>query len=123
MLSKELFHGTTHPFNVGDIIKPRRETGVKTVYEDKGHWAWNYEGDAFATTDPSNAKRFADERVEKVGGTPRVFKVEPLEDDFPTVDEFGGYDKNNNYTAFRSSKGFRVVGEHLFNDRRSDAKE
>jgi hypothetical protein len=88
-----LYHGTTHPFEIGDIVEPRM-SGFKNFM-------------AFAAEDPRAASVFAAAKARKHDLPPRVFTVEPLEDDdsYATEEGLGGM------IISRSKKGFRVTGK------------
>jgi len=96
-----LFHGTAHPFKIGDIVRPR----YPMVH-------------AFATTDPDKARSRAYDAVSyawsdavkdnpelvysdwEEANPPRVFSVEPIDE--TEVHEHG---------HIISKQGFRVTGE------------
>ena len=84
-----LYHGTTHPFEVGDIVEPRNLPA------------------AFAAEDPRAASVFAAAKARKHDLPPRLFQVEPLEDDdtYTSEEGIGGM------KISRSRRGFRVTGE------------
>jgi hypothetical protein len=83
-----LFHGTAHPFKVGDIIEPRMHKGAfaTTKQEVAEHYAWN-------RTREYNWANGTEEE-------PKVFQVEPVNEE--TVNKYG---KN----TVASVDGFRVV--------------
>ncbi len=85
-LSKSLFHGSSHPFNKGDIITPK----------GKGH--------AFATINLEYAKYHLEEIKGKEG---KVYTVEPV--DRQEMEEETSKGEFGNYRL--SKKGFRVTGE------------
>ena len=76
-----LYHGTSHPFEVGDIVEPRML------------------GKAWATNSYETASRYGRQ------GVTRVFRVEPLVTGEPTSNSVGG----KRYIS--SEWGFRVLGE------------
>lgn len=107
--SSALYHGTLHPFNIGDVIEPR----VSSY--------------AYATPDIEYAQRHVERRIEgtewekakrenptynKPGGKqfheweaeqdPKIFQVEPVGKVEPT----GTYDDKNNVMSLQ---GFKVV--------------
>jgi hypothetical protein len=90
--NQALYHGTSHPFNVGDVVSPR------------------VSGLSYATTDKERAWSYAIQRADIVGGAPpsnaKVFQVEPLDSEelHHTSSGFGGVEG----TAV-SSKGFKVT--------------
>jgi hypothetical protein len=90
-----LYHGTTHPFEIGDIIEPRQRPGGFR------------EPLAFAAEDPRAASVFAAAKALKHDLPPRLFNVEPLEDDetHKTEEGLGGM------MISRSKRGFRVTGK------------
>jgi hypothetical protein len=89
-----LFHGTSHPFNDGDIVEPR-------LIDPNDSYSRASEAKAWASPDADSAFRFGSR---KLGRAANVFQVEPLED---------GETKflNNDPTSGQvySRKGFRVV--------------
>lgn len=98
-----MFHGTTHPFKVGDVVAPRQSHGT-----DK---------EAFASDDPWMSWEYADRQSQSgetgsgtkirggKGRIPRVFRVEPVD---PT-ENLTNHDYGKN--VFVSKKGYRVVNE------------
>jgi hypothetical protein len=86
-----LYHGSPHPFQPGDIVRPR-----------------NPKLGASATPDFEMAKGYSQSRylplphlVEK-GYTPRVFQVEPMST--ATYGKFGGKEVND-------KQGFKIIKE------------
>jgi len=80
-----LFHGTSHPFEVGEVVEPRN-------------------GAAWVTSSGSMARTFAQWKSDTTGNPARVFQVEPL--DPSEVAEVPA----PHYKVFKSTKGFKVVG-------------
>lgn len=78
-----LYHGTTHPFEIGDIV-------------DKG-----VRGGAWATTYLGTASQYAAKRSYDRGGEPKVYTVEPVNPE--DVEDMG-------MGQSRSAAGFRVTG-------------
>lgn len=98
---EHLFHGTTHPFEVGDIVQPKMtSTGRK---------------EAFAGTDADLAHEYARYKSEtgemgigkKIpgakGAEPRVYRVEPIDSTEDLAKH--GYGEG----IARSMRGFRIV--------------
>ena len=107
-LSKELFHGSIHPFKVGDVIKPGSD-----------ELAW-------ATSNPETAKQYAEVGNSRaISKNPRIatkdnpvlfgtiYKVSPLKDDLISEEDIHA-----------SRTGFKVTGIHsLVNQRKSELLE
>lgn len=100
-LNPRLFHGTTHPFEVGDIVEPRSRNTLPRV--------------AFASEDLSLARTYAGILAERgvTGGGIRMGKTGPAR-----VFEVAPVDPEENLTyhghgkgIYVSRKGFRVIGE------------
>lgn len=76
-----LYHGTAHPFQVGDIIEPQGNT----------NWKQSSGTHVYTTTDLETAKAYAEKAAYKAGVEtkkfePRVFQVEPVEGSAVTPD-------------------------------------
>lgn len=89
-----LFHGTHHPFQVGDVVEP-------TLIDPTSAYARPSDAKAWATPDEESAFRFGSR---KTGRAAKVFQVEPVEEGEP---EFLNNDPNSGQVF--SKKGFRVV--------------
>ena len=89
-----LFHGTHHPFQIGDVIEPR-------LIDPGNPYARESDAKAWATTDEESAFRFGGR---KTGKAPKVFQVEPIEKGEPQF-----LTEAHNNTQVFSKKGFRVV--------------
>ena len=97
----KFFHGTTHPFAVGDSIIPVARRGANPLHDETDA---DY---AYATRDLGSARFWADQAWEKQKseGEPRVYGVEPLERDIKQ-------DMHSlNDDDVRSNAGWRVIGE------------
>jgi hypothetical protein len=103
-----LYHGTIHPFSVGDIVKPQGGEG-----DGEYAWATPREGLAherakdwvgYGWNDYSKNNRGAHYEEWEKNNPPRVYKVEPIGD--TEVDD------NPEYPSVKSRAGFRVIGEH-----------
>jgi hypothetical protein len=92
-----LFHGTVHPFQIGDIIEPRNGN---PVYAGSLEYAENHA----ARREDHEYNRIANEKGHEEAAkiTGKVFEVEPLDE---TEETGKGDDKGN----VMSSKGFRVI--------------
>jgi len=103
-----LYHGTVHPFQVGDVVEPREDhDGEKRAWatsdlgvakdraKDWVNYKWN---------DLSREGKNRSWSEHQKNTPPRVFRVEPLGD----VEQHDSED----YKAVSSKKGFRVLGEH-----------
>lgn len=100
-INPRLFHGTTHPFQAGDIVEPRSRNIMPQV--------------AFASDDESLARTYAgilaDKGVTGGGirmgqtGPARVFEVEPVDPEENLT--YHGWGKG----IYTSRKGFRVTRE------------
>ena len=89
-----LFHGTSHPFNEGDLIEPR-------LIDPDSPYARPSDAKAWATPDANSAFRFGSR---KTGRAALVFQVEPVDSGEP---KFLNDDPNSGQVF--SKKGFRVV--------------
>lgn len=91
-----LFHGSPHPFTVGDVIEPRNKHRFGIV--------------AFATPGIHTAKAFA--KQTRLAGPGSVFQVEPVDPSEPTV--YNPEQMRNapeGHKEVISEKGFKVVKE------------
>lgn len=85
----QFFHGTNVELPEGAIIEPRRK------------------GAAWATDDSAWAGIFAGDAVSlKKGGTPKVYKVSPVDESDVETHSYPGRN------AYSSKSGFRITGEH-----------
>lgn len=96
-----LFHGTVHPFKVGDLVRPRHPTvyAFATTDADKAR-SRAYDAVSYAWSDAVRANpelRYDD--WEKAN-PPRVFSVEPI-----------GETEVHEHGHIISKHGFRVTGE------------
>lgn len=85
-----LYHGTTHPFEIGDVVTPQTFSV------------------AFAASDPRGASLYAASGARATGDPARLFEVEPLEDDDTYKEE---HIPRTGFITATSRKGFRVVGK------------
>lgn len=99
-----LYHGTVHPFQVGDVVTPG-EDGKAWATSDLGvahdrakQWV------GFKWNDLTREGKNTNYGEHEKNTPPRVFKVEPIGE----VEEHDSDD----YRAVSSKKGFRVLGEH-----------
>jgi len=96
-----LYHGTVHPFNLGDVVIPK-----------------NY-SHAFATDSKHEARAYADSEAEietKLRGETvpaRVFTVEPVDQEENLIVNRVKYPlaKSRKTKIFKSQKGFKITGE------------
>lgn len=96
-----LFHGTVHPFQIGDIVEPRN--GNPAYATTDLEYATNHAGkkESLEYSKATRSGRPEDHAAaESIEG--RVFQVEPLDEAEATGK---GDDKGN----VMSSKGFRIV--------------
>ena len=100
----DLYHGSTHPFGIGDIIKPTKD-GVAWSTKHPNVAAMYAEMGNVRSMDPYHKGPKSDPVL---FGT--VYKVEPL-DDITEDDVVGG--------VFKSTKGLRVTGIHSFTGQKS----
>jgi hypothetical protein len=100
MLSDQFkfFHGTTHPFRVGDEILPVSMRDAEALHDETDVEA------AYASRDVESARFWADEAASKMKAQPRVFGVEPLGRVLEDMHSFNDDD-------VRSREGWRVLGE------------
>ena len=84
-----LYHGTAHPFQVGDIVTPVNMPA------------------AFAASDPRSASIYSSIRSHVSGKPGRLFQVEPLEED----DTYTERETRTGDKVATSRKGFKVVAE------------
>lgn len=84
-----LFHGTAHPFQVGDVVTPMNMPA------------------AFAASDPRSASIYSSIRSRVTGQPGRLFQVEPLQDD----DTYEEKETRTGAKIATSRKGFKVVAE------------
>jgi hypothetical protein len=107
--SSALYHGTLHPFNIGDVVEPRNsdyayatpdvEYALNHVDRAIHSRAWEAAKRANPTYNTPGGKQFHEWAAEQ---EPKVFQVEPLGE----VESTGfGDDKGN----VMSTAGFRVV--------------
>jgi hypothetical protein len=111
--SSALYHGTTHPFTVGDIIEPRSQS-LAFATDNPAlahlHAATTVEGLHNDLLDDEGEMSEANQKVAD-SITPRVFTVEPLEND-DTYHEVRNPDDPKRIVEVSSRKGFRVTGTH-----------
>lgn len=88
-----LYHGTHHPFQIGDVIEPRHIAPDSPYSRPQDAKAW-------ATPDAEGAFRFGSRN----GKAAKVFQVEPLEHGEP---KYLNDDPNSGQVY--SKKGFKVV--------------
>lgn len=97
-----MFHGTSSAFNLGDVIAPAEVAGVPSVHNSE-HLT-NLTSNAFATQDIDRARAYAEKAAKKSGGSPLVYRVEPVD----LTDLAFDIDAPDD-SSWMSSKGFRVV--------------
>ena len=97
-----MFHGTSSAFNLGDVIAPAEVAGVPSVHNSE-HLT-NLTSNAFATQDIDRARAYAEKAAKKSGGSPLVYRVEPVDLTNLAFDMDAPDD-----SSWMSSKGFRVV--------------
>jgi len=107
-----LYHGTNHPFGVGDYVEPGHQTHYQGAYDGMEDEALTR---VHATPSVEAAWQHADNAVHEHGGQHHVFEVEPtgrvtygdetFPEDFESDDEM--WDKGNRM----STSPFRVVRE------------
>lgn len=66
------YHGTSADLSVGDDVQPPAKTGKQSEKGRKKNL-----NKVFITTDPKYAKIYADKAKDVLGGTPKVYAVEP----------------------------------------------
>jgi hypothetical protein len=93
-----LFHGTVHPFQIGDIVEPRN--GNPAYATPTLEYAENHAGRREDVEYNRIANQKGHEEASKITG--KVFEVEPIDE---TEDTGKGDSKGN----VMSSKGFRVI--------------
>lgn len=95
-LSKQLFHGSIHPYNVGDTISPG---------SDELAWASSKPETAAQYAEVGNSRSVSKNERIKVHDQPvlfgTVYKVEPLKNDVISEDDIHA-----------SRTGFKVTGIH-----------
>lgn len=101
-----LYHGTTHPFEVGDVVLPAKTAGVESgwkVNDPEGTVVGkDVDEHAFATPDLETARHFAG--INSGPNAKRhVFQVEPVDPTEPEIRQ--GID----FPEIRSKKGFKVI--------------
>ena len=98
----ELFHGTTHPFEVGDIVKPRlSSSGRREAFAGSdAELAYNYAVNKSKSGETGRGRKISGAK----GAEPRVYKVEPLDPEEKLTGH--GYPEG----FFVSRRGFKVVG-------------
>jgi hypothetical protein len=103
----DFFHGTNKEFSEGDLVLPASVTGASRPTEaeyGEGLPPFNeHEGVAFASKYAPAATYYARRAAEKLGGTPNVYKVTPI-DENDLKDTFDGME-------IQSKAGFKVVGK------------
>lgn len=97
-----MFHGTSSAFNLGDVIAPAEVAGVPSVHSSE-HLT-NLRSNAFATQDIDRARAYAEKAAKRFGGSPLVYRVEPVDLTNLAFDMDAPDD-----SSWMSSKGFRVV--------------
>ena len=97
-----MFHGTSSAFNLGDVITPAEVAGVPSVHSSEN--LPNLTSNAFATQDMDRARAYAERAAKKSGGSPSVYRVEPVD----LTDLAFDWDAPDN-SSWMSEKGFRVV--------------
>ena len=97
-----MFHGTSSAFNLGDVIAPAEVAGVPSVHNSE-HLT-NLTSNAFATQDIDRARAYAEKAAKKSGGSPLVYRVEPVD----LTDLAFDMDAPDD-SSWMSGKGFRVV--------------
>jgi len=97
-----MFHGTSSSFNLGDVIAPAEVAGVPSVHNSE-HLT-NLTSNAFATQDIDRARAYAEKAAKRSGGSPLVYRVEPVDLTNLAFDMDAPDD-----SSWMSSKGFRVV--------------
>jgi len=97
-----MFHGTSSAFNLGDVIAPAEVAGVPSVHNSE-HLT-NLTSNAFATQDIDRARAYAEKAAKRSGGSPLVYRVEPVDLTNLAFDMDAPDD-----SSWMSSKGFRVV--------------
>jgi len=91
--AKGLFHGTNHPFEIGDIILPTSSDA------------------AYATHNEEYAQQVAEEKAEQRRyenpelHVPKIYRVEPVDPEEVASRNVPGFPPS-------SQKGFRVIGLH-----------
>jgi hypothetical protein len=98
-----MFHGTSSAFNLGDVITPAEVAGVPSVHNSSENLP-NLTSNAFATQDMDMARTYAKRAAKKFGGSPLVYRVEPVD----LTDLGHDWDAPDD-SSWMSSKGFRVV--------------
>ena len=101
-LTLPMFHGTSSAFNLGDVITPAEVAGVPSVHNSE-HLT-NLTSNAFATQDIDRARAYAEKAAKRSGGSPLVYRVEPVDSTNLAFDMDAPDD-----SSWMSSKGFRVV--------------
>jgi hypothetical protein len=89
-----LYHGTSHPFEIGDIIEPRHIEPTNPYNRPSDAKAW-------ATPNADAAFSFGSRRTGKAA---KVFQVAPIE---PSEPKYLNDDPNSGQVY--SKKGFKVV--------------
>jgi len=97
-----MFHGTSSAFNLGDVIAPAEVAGVPSVHNSE--LLPNLTSNAFATQDIDRARAYAEKAAKRSGGSPLVYRVEPVDLTNLAFDMDAPDD-----SSWMSSKGFRVV--------------
>jgi hypothetical protein len=75
-----LYHGTSHPFEIGDVITPPSKVGVKSLWKGQEESVpSDVEHKVFAADDLEMASSYAHHAAREVRGKPYVFQVEPAD--------------------------------------------
>lgn len=105
-----LYHGTIHPFSVGDVVTPRGVWGDGYAWATPNVDVAKRRGEDHVNYGWSDAVKEANKKGELISPSkweaenpPRVYIVEPVDADEAETTEHG---------HARSRKGFRVTGEH-----------
>ena len=98
----ELFHGTTHPFEIGDVVKPRlNSSGKREAFAGSdAEVAYKYAVHKSQTGEAVTGKQIAGAK----GAEPRVYKVEPVD----PKEQLTGHGYPEGFIVSR--RGFKVVG-------------
>jgi hypothetical protein len=105
-----MYHGSTHPFKVGDVVLPLSQVNPEKYEHQTSHGAKpQYVDSAFATNSPLMASTYAT-------NAGKVYKVEPVDHtEVKTQRDIGIIGEGDNKHSVRyytSKKGFKVTGEH-----------
>ena len=110
-----LYHGTAHPFQIGDVILPAAMRGMRPDMIDDGQDDLSVDSDVhekvYATDDLGTAHGYAHFNAQDAKDA-RVYQVEPV-DKKETLQVRSAVDGGdvvpNDPREFISKKGFRVV--------------